>query len=116
MAISALLLFVHVATVASLRPATTFSRRGALAAGAAIAAVPRRASALNINTYVAGLDKDAAKEVVKLIKAEKLKVQPQIQDDQVRVTGKKRDDLQAVISLLKAADFRRPLQYINMRD
>ncbi len=63
-----------------------------------------------------GLDKDAAKEVVKLIKAEKLKVQPQIQDDQVRVTGKKRDDLQAVISLLKAADFRRPLQYINMRD
>lgn len=63
-----------------------------------------------------GLDKEAAKEVVKLIKAEKLKVQPQIQDDQVRVTGKKRDDLQAVISLLKAADFRRPLQYLNMRD
>lgn len=63
-----------------------------------------------------GLDKEAAKEVVKLIKAEKLKVQPQIQDDQVRVSGKKRDDLQAVITLLKAADFRRPLQYINMRD
>ena len=63
-----------------------------------------------------GLDKEAAKEVVKLIKAEKLKVQPHIQDDQVRVTGKKRDDLQAVISLLKAADFRRPLQYLNMRD
>jgi uncharacterized protein YajQ (UPF0234 family) len=63
-----------------------------------------------------GLDKEAAKEVVKRIKAEKLKVQAQIQDDQVRVSGKKRDDLQDVISLLKGAGFRRPLQYVNMRD
>ena len=63
-----------------------------------------------------GLDTDAAREVVKLIKDTKIKVQAQVQDDQVRVTGKKRDDLQGVIQALRAADFRRPLQYVNMRD
>ena len=63
-----------------------------------------------------GLDTDAAREVVKLIKDTKLKVQAQVQDDQVRVTGKQRDELQQVIQRLRAADFRRPLQYINMRD
>ncbi|MEO2167085.1 MAG: YajQ family cyclic di-GMP-binding protein [bacterium] len=63
-----------------------------------------------------GLDREAAKEILKLIKTEKLKVQAQVQDDQVRVTGKKRDDLQSVISLLRGAEFRRPLQYVNMRD
>ncbi len=63
-----------------------------------------------------GLDADAAREVVKLIKDTKLKVQAQVQDDQVRVTGKQRDDLQKVIQTLRAADFRRPLQFVNMRD
>ncbi|HAC79827.1 MAG: YajQ family cyclic di-GMP-binding protein [Candidatus Binatia bacterium] len=63
-----------------------------------------------------GLDKEAAKEVVKAIKAEKLKVQAQVQDDQVRVTGKKRDELQSVMALLKGLDFRRPLQFVNLRD
>ena len=63
-----------------------------------------------------GLDTDAAREVVKLIKDTKIKVQAQVQDDQVRVTGKKRDELQAVIQALRAADFRRPLQFVNMRD
>ena len=63
-----------------------------------------------------GLDTDAAREVVKLIKDSKVKVQAQVQDDQVRVTGKKRDDLQEVIQVLRAADFRRPLQFVNMRD
>ena len=63
-----------------------------------------------------GLDKEAAKEVVKAIKAEKLKVQAQVQDDQVRVTGKKRDDLQSVMALLKDLGFRRPLQFVNLRD
>ncbi len=63
-----------------------------------------------------GLEKDDAKELVKMIKASKLKVQAQVQDAQVRVTGKKRDDLQDVIQLLKAADYKRPLQYVNMRD
>jgi uncharacterized protein YajQ (UPF0234 family) len=63
-----------------------------------------------------GLDTEAAREVVKLIKETKIKVQAQVQDDQVRVTGKKRDELQAVIQALRAADFRRPLQFVNMRD
>jgi uncharacterized protein YajQ (UPF0234 family) len=63
-----------------------------------------------------GLDTDAAREVVKLIKETKIKVQAQVQDDQVRVSGKQRDDLQGVIQALRAADFRRPLQFINMRD
>ncbi|MFM7736456.1 MAG: YajQ family cyclic di-GMP-binding protein [Alphaproteobacteria bacterium] len=63
-----------------------------------------------------GLDTDAAREVVKLIKETKIKVQAQVQDDQVRVTGKQRDDLQQVISALRAADYKRPLQFVNMRD
>jgi hypothetical protein len=63
-----------------------------------------------------GLDTDAAREVVKLIKDTKVKVQAQVQDDQVRVTGKQRDDLQKVIQALRAADFRRPLQFVNTRD
>jgi len=63
-----------------------------------------------------GLEKDDAKDLVKIIKASKLKVQAQVQDAQVRVTGKKRDDLQAVIQVLRDADYKRPLQYVNMRD
>ena len=63
-----------------------------------------------------GLDSDKAKAVVKLIKAEGLKgVQASINGDVVRVTGKKRDDLQAVIAVLKASDFEVPLQYVNYR-
>jgi hypothetical protein len=63
-----------------------------------------------------GLDKEAAKKVTKIIKESGLKVQAQIQDDQVRVTGKKIDDLQEVIALLKSnTDLGIPLQYINMR-
>lgn len=63
-----------------------------------------------------GLEKDDAKELVKMIKASKIKVQAQVQDTQVRISGKKRDDLQAVIQLLRDADYKRPLQYVNMRD
>lgn len=63
-----------------------------------------------------GLDSDLARKVVKLIKESGLKVQAQIQDKQVRVTGKKRDDLQAVIALLRAAKLELPLQYTNFRD
>ena len=63
-----------------------------------------------------GLDKDVAKKVVKLIKESKTKVQSAIQGDKVRVTGKKRDDLQKAISLLKEADFNIPLQFNNFRD
>lgn len=63
-----------------------------------------------------GLDGDASRAVVKAIKRAKLKVQSQIQGDQVRVTGKKRDDLQAAIALLKEEDFGLPLQFTNFRD
>ncbi len=63
-----------------------------------------------------GLDKEQAKKLVKLIKESKLKVQPAVQGDQVRVTGKKRDDLQQVIQMLKQADFEMPLVPKNFRD
>ncbi|WCT15006.1 YajQ family cyclic di-GMP-binding protein [Mucilaginibacter jinjuensis] len=63
-----------------------------------------------------GLDKEAAKKVVKKIKDSGLKVQAAIMDDQIRVTAKKIDDLQAVISLCRTEDFGQPLQYINMRN
>lgn len=63
-----------------------------------------------------GLDKEMAKKVVKLIKEAKLKVQSTIQDKQVRVTSKKRDDLQAVMSMLRESDLDLPLQYTNFRD
>jgi hypothetical protein len=62
-----------------------------------------------------GIETDKAKSIVKMIKSLKLKVQAQVQDDQVRVTGKKLDDLQAVIGELKAKDMDIPLQFINMR-
>lgn len=63
-----------------------------------------------------GLDQPLAKKIVKLIKDSKLKVQSQVQGDQVRVTGKKRDDLQQVMALLREADLELPLQFNNFRD
>lgn len=62
-----------------------------------------------------GIDKDTCKKMVKMIKAAKLKVQPAIQDNQLRVTGKKIDDLQAVIQLVKDANLDTPLQFVNMK-
>ncbi len=63
-----------------------------------------------------GVDIDLARKIVKLIKNRKLKVQAAIQGTQVRVSGKKRDDLQQVIGLLKDQAFDLPLQYMNFRD
>ena len=63
-----------------------------------------------------GVDQDRAKQIVKAIKDAKLKVQAAIQGDLVRVTGKKRDDLQEAIALLKSQDFGLPLQYVNFRE
>lgn len=63
-----------------------------------------------------GIPQDAAKELGKAIRDSKMKVQVQVQGDQLRVQGKKRDDLQNVIALLKDLDFRLPLQYVNFRD
>ena len=63
-----------------------------------------------------GISTELGKKIVKLIKDNKCKVQASIQGDQVRVTGKKRDDLQQVISLLKTSNLSQPLQYQNFRD
>ena len=62
-----------------------------------------------------GISKDTAQKIVKLIKARKIKVQAAIQDEQVRVTGKQIDDLQAVIKLMDEQDFDVPLQHVNMK-
>lgn len=63
-----------------------------------------------------GIDKETASKIVKAIKASKSKVQAAIQGEQVRITGKKRDDLQGVIAMLKDGDFGIPMQYTNFRD
>ena len=63
-----------------------------------------------------GIDKELAKKIVAHIKDAKLKVQAAIQGEQVRVTGKKRDDLQEAIAHLRAKDFGMPLQFNNFRD
>ena len=62
-----------------------------------------------------GIDKERGKEIVKSVKETKLKVQAQIMEDQVRVTGKKLDDLQQVIQTLKGKDFGIALQFVNIR-
>jgi len=63
-----------------------------------------------------GIDKETASKIVKAIKSSKMKVQAAIQGEQVRITGKKRDDLQDAIGMLKGGDFGLPMQYINFRD
>ena len=67
-------------------------------------------------TFKQGIDQPTAKDIVKYIKDSKAKVQASIQGDKVRVTGKKRDDLQETIALLKNSDIKLPLQYENFRD
>ncbi|AFH49901.1 Hypothetical protein IALB_2196 [Ignavibacterium album JCM 16511] len=62
-----------------------------------------------------GISKDNAKKIVKMIKDSKLKVNAQIQDEQVRVTGPKIDDLQTVIKMIKEADLDFPTQFVNMK-
>ncbi len=63
-----------------------------------------------------GIEVDKAREIVQKIKATKLKVQARIMDSQVRVQGKNRDDLQAVMQTLRGQDLGVDLQFINMRD
>ncbi|QSP94447.1 YajQ family cyclic di-GMP-binding protein [Marinobacter salinisoli] len=67
-------------------------------------------------TLKQGIETDMAKKIVKLIKDAKLKVQASIQGDKVRVTGKKRDDLQTAIAHLREAELDIPLQFNNFRD
>ena len=63
-----------------------------------------------------GIDKDMAKKIVKLIKDSGSKVQPAIQDDTIRVTGKKIDDLQEIIALCRSSNLDIPLQFVNMKN
>ena len=65
---------------------------------------------------VQGLDRDKTKEIAKRVKESKIKVQTSIQGEKIRVTGKKRDDLQQVIAMLREADLGIPLQFDNFRD
>lgn len=93
------------------------SKRG-LDLDAAEAAEPviQARSATRQVTIREGIDSVLAKNIVKRVKDSKLKVQAAIQGDQVRVTGKKRDDLQQVIALMKDAELELPLQFTNFRD
>ena len=79
-------------------------------------ATPLGKSVIQQVTIQQGLDSLVCKKIVKLVKEKKLKIQSSIQGDKVRFTGKKRDDLQIVISFLKEADIEMPLQYNNFRD
>ena len=63
-----------------------------------------------------GVERELAQKILKAIKAAKLKAQVAIQGSELRVSGKKRDDLQAVIALIKSQQIAQPLQYINFRD
>lgn len=67
-------------------------------------------------TFKEGIDQPMAKKIVKLIKDNKMKVQTAIQGEELRVTGKKRDDLQAVMNLIRGAELGQPFQFNNFRD
>jgi uncharacterized protein YajQ (UPF0234 family) len=70
---------------------------------------------LNVK-FKQGIEKEIAKKLVKLIKDSKIKVQVAIQGDEVRVTGKKRDDLQETMALVRGAELGQPMQFQNFRD
>ncbi len=74
-----------------------------------------KGSARQTITLQSGIDKENAKKITKLIKDQGLKVQAQIQDEQVRVTGKSKDDLQEVMALLKGSDLPFDMQFTNYR-
>lgn len=63
-----------------------------------------------------GVDREIAQQIVKALKGGKMKTQAAIQGDEVRISGKKRDDLQSAISLIKGLEIKQPLQYVNFRD
>jgi len=73
-------------------------------------------TAKQVATFQQGLKQEASKKIVKMIKESKFKVQAAIQGDHIRVSGKKRDDLQDVIGVLSDFDSDLPLQYVNFRD
>jgi uncharacterized protein YajQ (UPF0234 family) len=93
--------------------------RRSIEAGALDFGTPEKAGGDMMRQTVAiqnGIDIETARKVVKLVKEAKLKVQAAIQGEEVRITGKQRDDLQQVINLLKESDVGMPLQYVNYRE
>jgi hypothetical protein len=93
--------------------------RRKLDAGALEFKDPERASGNAVRQEVIvkqGIDRELAKQIVTAIKQAKLKVQTAIQGDELRVTGKKRDDLQEAIALIRGLKIEQPLQYENFRD
>ncbi len=80
---------------------------------------PERASGDKLRQVILvkqGIDKELAKRLVKEIKDSKLKLQASIQGDELRISGKKRDDLQQAIALVRGLKIEQPLQYVNFRD
>jgi len=97
---------------------THFTRRK-LDAGCLEFKEPEKASGDSVRqtiTVKQGIDKDLGKKIVKDLKDSKLKVQVSIQGDELRVSGKARDDLQAAIAFVKGLKIELPLQYVNFRD
>ena len=98
---------------------STYLTRRKIDPGACDLGKPEKAAGNTIRQLVTikqGIGQDLAKQIVKELKGSKLKVQAAIQGDSLRVTGKKRDDLQQVIAMLKEAKLELPLQYNNFRD
>lgn len=88
-------------------------------AGAFDFAKPEKASGNTLRQIVTikqGIERDLAQQIVKAIKGSKRKVQVAIQGDELRISAKKRDDLQATIALVKDLEITQPLQYVNFRD
>ena len=80
---------------------------------------PEKASGNTVRQHVTirqGIEQDIAKKISKAVKDSKMKVQASIQGDEVRITGKKRDDLQEAMGLVKKLDIDLPLQFVNFRD
>jgi cyclic-di-GMP-binding protein len=97
----------------------TYLTRRKVDAGSLDFKTPEKASGNAVRQTVAlrqGIDKELAKRLVREIKDSKLKVQVAIQGDELRVTGKKRDDLQAAIAHLRGLKIEQPLQYVNFRE
>jgi uncharacterized protein YajQ (UPF0234 family) len=97
---------------------TACAKRGVSAAGAKVDDAPEHHGKLFTlrMTFQQGIDQPTAKQIVQLIKGAKLKVQASIQGDKVRVTGKKRDDLQQAIALIQKSELELPIQTENFRD
>lgn len=96
---------------------TKLSKRGIAVASLEIGTIETNLKeARQIITIKQGIESDLAKRLVKIVKESKLKIQAAIQGDQVRITGKNRDDLQEAIALIRGQKIVLPLQFINFRD